>query len=51
MAGELGWDAARRDVEVDAYLATATVEYGVAPSPSAHEAAPEQALAAPPITG
>ena len=51
MAGELGWDAARRDLEVDAYLATATVEYGIAPSPSAHESAPEQALAAPPITG
>jgi len=51
LAGELGWDAARRDLEVDAYLATATVEYGVAPSPSAHEAAPEQALVAPPITG
>jgi glycerol-3-phosphate dehydrogenase len=51
MAGELGWGAARRELEVDAYLATATVEYGIAPSPSAHEPAPEPALAAPPIAG
>ncbi len=51
MAGELGWNVARRDLEADAYLATATLEYGIAPSPSAHESAPEPALAAPPITG
>jgi glycerol-3-phosphate dehydrogenase len=51
MGGELGWDEARRDLEADAYLATATREYGIAPSPSAQESAPEPALAAPPITG
>ncbi len=51
MAGELGWDDARRDREADAYLATATREYGIAPSPSAPEAATEPALAAPPVTG
>jgi len=51
MAGELGWDDVRSAQEADAYLATATREYGIAPSPSAHESAPERALAAPPITG
>lgn len=51
MGGELGWDEERRDVEADAYLATATREYGIAPSPSAQETAPEPALAAPPISG
>jgi glycerol-3-phosphate dehydrogenase len=51
MGGELGWDEARRDLEADAYLATATREYGIAPSPSAQESVPEPALAAPPITG
>ena len=29
LGAELGWDAARRAREVDAYLASATVEYGV----------------------
>ena len=51
MGSELGWDEARRELEADAYLATATREYGIAPSPSAHESAPEPALAAPPIPG
>jgi glycerol-3-phosphate dehydrogenase len=51
MGGELGWDEARRDLEADAYLATASREYGIAPSPSAQESAPEPALAAPPVTG
>jgi len=51
MGIELGWDEARRDLEADAYLATATREYGIAPSPSAQESAPEPALAAPPVTG
>ena len=51
MGRELGWDEERRTVESDAYLATATREYGIAPSPSAQESAPEPALAAPTITG
>lgn len=50
MAGELGWDAARRELEADAYLETATREYGIAASPSAEQSAHERALAAPPIT-
>jgi glycerol-3-phosphate dehydrogenase len=51
MGDELGWDDTRRDLETDIYLATATREYGIAPSPSAQESAPEPALAAPPMTG
>jgi hypothetical protein len=51
MGAELGWDDDRRAVEADAYLATATREYGIAPSPSPQESAPEPALAAPPVTG
>jgi glycerol-3-phosphate dehydrogenase len=37
MGRELGWGEARRDRELDAYLATAALEYGVAPSPSTPE--------------
>ena len=51
MAMELGWDEARRELEAEAYLTTATREYGIAPSPTARESAPEPALAAPPVTG
>lgn len=51
MASELGWGDARRDLEAEAYLATATREYGIAPSPSPHESALEPALAAPSVQG
>ncbi len=51
MAAELAWSEARRDEEAAAYLATATAEYGIAPSPSPAEPAREPALAAPPIAG
>ncbi len=51
MGGELGWDEARRALEADIYLATATREYGIAPSPSAQEPAAEPAPVAPQITG
>ena len=51
MGEELGWDEARRDLETDIYLATAAREYGIAPSPSPQESAPEPALAAPPVSG
>jgi glycerol-3-phosphate dehydrogenase len=51
MAGELGWSDARRDLEAEAYLATASREYGIAPSPSSPQPASEPALVTPPITG
>ncbi len=51
MAAELDWSDARRDEEAAVYLATATAEYGIAPSPSPPEPAREPALAAPPIAG
>ena len=51
MARELGWSDDRRDEEVAAYLASATTEYGIAPSPSPPEPARGAALAAPPIAG
>jgi len=51
MARELGWSETRRDLETDAYLATASREYGIPPSAAEQEAVLEPALAAPPVQG
>jgi glycerol-3-phosphate dehydrogenase len=37
MGRELGWGAARCDLEVETYLATAATEYGIAPSSAPSE--------------
>lgn len=51
MALELGWSDERRALESDAYLATATREYGIAPSPAASSLGHGPALAAAPVEG
>ncbi len=51
MGRELGWGEARRDLEAEAYLATAATEYGVAPSPSTSESEREPARAAKAVEG
>jgi glycerol-3-phosphate dehydrogenase len=51
MARELAWSGSRCDREVGAYLETAAIEYGVAPSPSRPESERERALSSQAVEG
>jgi len=51
IARELGWNEERRALETDAYLATASREYGIAPSPARSESEREPTCAAAPVEG